>query len=614
YKVTGVMQNLPSNSHFRINMLTSFRNPEQRAGWAYVYLLLKPGASADQLAAKFPGFIEQHIDEENAAETNRLHLQPLTDIHLHSHLARELQPNGNATNVYIFSVVALFILLLAGVNFVNLSIARAAERARELGMRKILGSSRRQLIAYLLGESCVFSVFAWSLALLLIFMALPWFERLTEARLDFWNGPALAASFAVALLTGLLAGLYPAVRATASKAIQVLKGQEAIVVSGSRLPLRRVLATLQFAISIALIACTAVTYQQFRFLQEKDLGFTKDQVISIPDLPRDVLPHYHSFRLALEGLPGVGAVSAAMSEPSRHIRDAGPTYAEGMAEEEGPVMDILSVAPNFFQLMGIELIAGKGFQAENINEAEVEFPSSFEKILAQVNNAERTYVLNEAAVAAIGWDSPEEAIGKAFSWSNSAINLQRGPVIGVVKDFNFHALHDAVRPMVMVYEPQFFGCLLLKASPRGLSRTLDAIKEKWDALLPHYAFEYHFLDEQFSRLYNSEKRQAAVLGLFSTIALFIAALGILGLAAIAAKRRRKEIGIRKVLGASVLQIVRLLSREFTLMVLLANLFAWPAAYWLMRQWLQGFAYRVDFNPLLLLLAGLAALAIALLAA
>lgn len=611
YKVTGVMENLPAASHFRINMLTSFRSPEQRAGWAYIYLLLKPGTDPARLQARLPRFIEQHVDEEDAAETNRLHLQPLAGIHLHSHLARELQPNGNSTTVYIFSLVAFFILFLAGVNFVNLSIAHASERARELGMRKILGSSRRQLIAYLLGEALIFSGIAFGLALLLLHFARPFFETLAAARLDVWNAPVLTTFFAAALLTGLLAGLYPAWKATASKAIDVLKNQAAIVTAGSRLPLRKVLTTLQFTISIGLIICTAVTYRQFRFLQDKDLGFSQDQVISIPDLPRDVLPHYASLRQSLEGLPGVKAVSAAMSEPSQHIRDAGPTYAEGMAEE-GPVMDILPVAPNFFQLMDIELLAGQGFRTPA--EPEAEFPDNFEQILARVNEAERSYVLNETAVAAVGWKSPEEAIGKAFSWSNLAINFRRGPVVGVVKDFHFHSLHDAVRPLVMVYEPQFFGCLLIETSTRNIRRTLAAMEEEWDARLPAYAFEFHFLDDQFAQLYAAEKRRADVLGLFSLIALFIAALGILGLAAIAARQRRREIGIRKVLGASVLQIVQLLNREFAVLLLVANLIAGPVAWWLMQRWLQGFAYSVAFDPLIPLLAALATLAVALLTA
>ena len=614
YRITGVMENLPPTSHFKADVLTSFTNPEERTGWAYVYLLLRPDAKPGRLAAKLPGFVEQHIDEENAAETNQLHLQPLTDIHLHSHLERELQPNGNITNVYIFSAVAFFILFLAGINFVNLSVAHSSERSRELGMRKVLGASRRQLIIYLLGESCVLAVIAYGLALVMLYLSCPLFERLSGAGLNPWNGMVIASFLSITLLTGLLAGLYPAIKASATKASQVLKGRPTIIVSGSRIPLRKVLATLQFTISIGLIICTAVTYRQFRFLQNKDLGFDKGQVVSIPGIPRDVLPHYYAFRQSLEGLPGIGAVSAAMSEPSGHIRDAGPTYAEGMAEEEGPIMDILPVAPNFFELMDIKILAGQGFQAATIDEANVEFPTDFEQIMARVNNARRSYVLNEAAVAAIGWGSPEQAIGKAFSWSNSAINLQRGPVIGVVKDFNFHSLHDAVRPMVMVYEPQFFGCLLIKVAPRQMNRALTAIQEKWDALFPNYAFEHHFLDERFGQLYASEKRQAGVLGAFSLAAIFIAALGVFGLSAIAARQRRKEVGIRKVLGASAYRILGLLSREFLLLILLANLISWPVAYWLMQRWLQEFAYHVAVGPMAFLLAGLATLFAAMLAA
>ena len=612
-KVTGVMENLPSTSHFSINMLTSFESPTHRSGWAYVYLLLKPGANAKELAAKLPSFLEAHIDEENVTETNQLNLQPLTAIHLHSHLARELQPNGNITNVYILSVVAFFILLLAGINYVNLSIAQTAERSRELGMRKILGSSRRQLMAYLLGESCLLAATAFALALAILFLAKPWFESMAEAKLDVGNWKIHSGFFALALLTGLLAGLYPAVKATTSRAVSILKGQAAIVLSGSRFPLRKVLATMQFAISIGLVICTAVTYQQFRFLQEKELGFEQEQVVSIPDISREVLPTYPTLKEELLSLPGVSAVAAAMAEPSQNIRDSGPTYAEGMAEEQGPIMDVLPVTPDFLELMDIELLAGQGFPSNTENAGWV-FPNHPDTIFAQVNQAQRSYILNEAAVDAIGWQGPEEAIGKNFSWANSAINFQRGPIVGVTKDFNFSSLHQAVRPMVMVYEPQFFGCFLLKVSPQHFSQTLEAVEEKWNALLPDYAFEFHFLDEQFAHLYTSEKRQARVLSFFSLIAIIIAGMGILGLAAIAARQRKKEIGIRKVLGASVLQVIRLLGMEFITLVLIATLIAWPLAYWLSHRWLQGFAYHIELNPLLFLLAGLGALGIACLSA
>jgi putative ABC transport system permease protein len=612
YTVTGVMADLPSTSHFDVHLLTSLSNPEERTGWAYVYLLLRPGADAGALAAKFPGFIDGHVDEENASRFNQLHLQPITDIHLHSHLARELQPNGSITSVYIFALVALFILLLAGVNFVNLSIAQSAERSRELGIRKILGSSRRRLIAYLLGESCFFAFIAFGLALVLIYYALPFFHRITGAELGFWNVGVLATFLLATVLTGLLAGLYPAVRISAIDLIKTLKNETVIAVSGRRLPLRKALVVLQFTISIGLIICTAVTYRQFEFLQNKNLGFNKDQVIAIPDLAPAAQKAYYTFKEQIRGLAGVKSVSAAMEEPSNHIRDTGNIFAEGKTDEDNElVMDILPVDYNFLDLMEIELAAGETFRPRD--ESIIEYPEDARALFDLVNSAERTYILNEAAVAAIGWETPQEALGKSFSWSNVVIDFQRGPIIGVAKDFNFTSLHNAVRPIVMVYEPRFFGAILVKVAPGHLDRTLAAIKAQWDDLLPAYAFEYRFLDDMFAQLYYAEKRQAGVLGLFAAIAVFIASLGILGLAAIAAKQRRKEIGIRKIVGASVRQIVQLLAGEFVRLILVSILIAWPVAYLLMRKWLAGFAYHTDLGPALFLLTGLATIAVALLA-
>lgn len=613
YTVTGIMKDLPSNAHFDVHFLTSIRSPEERTGWAYVYLLLEPGADPGALAAKFPGFISEHVDEPDAAQHNFLHLQPLTDIHLHSDLARELKPNGSLSSIYIFGLTAFFILLLAGVNFVNLSIAQASERTREMGMRKVLGSSRRQLIAYLLGESALLSLAAFALALVLIYYAQPFFFSLTGIQLAIWNGPVLATFATAALLTGLLAGSYPAYRIASVSPLVALKKAPAIAGPAGGIPLRKALVVLQFTISTGLIICTGLTYRQFTFLRDKNLGFNKDQVLAIPEVPYAAKSLFFTFKEEAGKLPGVRSVSAAMEEPSGNIRDTGNIFAEGKVEESDEMaIDILAVDQHFLDLMDISLAAGENFPITGSDLSRDLFPESVEAAIDRINGMERSYMLNEAAVKAIGWENPSEAIGKNFSWSNTMLNFQRGPIVGVTKDFNFSSLHGAVRPLVMVWEPQFFNDMLIKLDPKQIDAALPALQETWNSLFPDYAFDYHFLDESFARLYAAEKQQASILGLFAAIAVFIAALGMLGLAAIAAKQRRRELSIRKIVGASAAQLAGLMAREFVILVLIANLIAWPVSYLLIQEWLQGFAYRISISPALFLLATLGTLLIALL--
>jgi len=611
YTVTGILEELPGSSHIDIHFLTSFPNAAARSGWAYVYLLLEAGADPNRLAAKFPAFIDRHIDEENASQHNRLQLQALTDIHLDSHLARELQPNGNRAGVYLFALIALFILLLACINFTNLSIALGAGRFRELSLRKVLGSSRRQLIAYLLGEALVISLLAFLLALAIIHYVQPLFQALTGAELYLWNAGILSVFLAVALLAGLLAGLYPALTLAAVSPLAILSGRLALPLGSRRVSLRKVLVVLQFAVSIALLIGTGVTYRQFEYLRNKQLGFTTAQIVALPDLPGAAKANYTTLRQEMEALPGVQGVSAAMTEPSANIRDTGHVFAEGKTEDADElVMDILPVDSNFLTLMDIDLAAGASFRPPAVGA--INFPDEPAELFEAVNGAERTYLLNEAAVAAVGWPSPEAAIGQLFSWSNEVIDLQRGPIVGVVKDFHFSSLRNAVRPLVLIYEPRFFGSILVKVDPQRLEATLTGLQDVWDKQLPEYAFQYAFLDKLFARLYVSEQRQARLLGVFSAIAVFIASLGILGLTALAARQRRREIGIRKVIGASTSQILDLLTSELLSLVLLANLIAWPLAYAFMRRWLQHFAYHTEIRPAIFLLAGGGALFIAVL--
>ena len=343
------------------------------------------------------------------------------------------------------------------------------------------------------------------------------------------------------------------------------------------------------------------------------MGFNKEQIIAVRGLNDAMKARYATFKNELLQHAGVAGVSAAMEEPSREIKDTGPCFAEGMQEgENAPVLDLLPVDRDFITFLKMEMLAGRGFE-ENAP-ANFVYPqlASFDEVVQYINGRERGYVLNETAMRTIGWKSAEEALGKQFGWSNSAFTLKRGPIIGVVKDFNFTSLRNQINPTVLVYEPLWLASMLIRIAPEDMETTLAAIATTWKKTYPEHSLEYVFLEDLFEQLYRAEHKLAQVLGIFSFMGIFIAVLGIFGLAAFTAERRNKEIGVRKVLGATVPQIIVLLSRDFMKLVALANLLAWPIAYFAMKQWLQDFAFRIDFSLWMFVLAGGMALLLALL--
>lgn len=601
YTVTGIMQNLPEASHFQINFLISFRSLEDRAGWAYAYLLLKPNTDPSNLEQKFPDFIEKFAGEGNS-ENLFLHLTILTDIHLHSHLAREIEPNGDILHVYIFSIVGIFILLVACINYMNLSTARSLDRSKEVGIRKVLGAPRNQLINYFLIESLLFTVIAFLLSLILVWFLLPIFNSLVGKSLQPNVGRFLLGFFVMTLLTGLLSGSYPAFVLASFQPIFTLKGKmRTAKLSGSfgKITIRRSLVVVQLIISIGLIACTLITFQQFNFLSNKKLGLNKDQIIAIQDVPNEVKSKFYLFKNELMQFTGITDVSASMEVPSREIRDTGPIYAEGKKEGQNTiVIDIQSIDQNFVKFMEIDLIAGKNFSPTVLNYSKL----SNSDYVAYANNKPRSYILNETAVKLIGWDSATEALGKQFSWGNVMFNFQRGPIIGVIKDYHQESLRNKIDPVVFIYEPLFFNTILIKLNPNEIDKSLTDIQQKWNEIYPDYPFEYIFLDELFERLYFSEKRQTQILSIFTAIAIFIAFMGIFGLAAYTAENRIKEIGIRKVLGASVSNILGLFVREYFIFAILAGVIVTPIVWYFLEGWLKNFAYRINIHIFVFLFA------------
>jgi putative ABC transport system permease protein len=519
------------------------------------------------------------------------HLQPLTSIHLHSHLQHEIEANSDIVYVYVFSAIALFILLIACVNFMNLATARYACRIREVGVRKVVGARRFQLIKQFLGESVLFTLIALPLSILLVELLLPAFSSLIGKKLAFnyfSNWLVLISLLGVAFFVGCLSGIYPALFLSAFEPVRVLKGAALSRSGGS--PLRKGLIVFQFAVSIILMVSTAVILNQVDYLRTKKMGFQKEQVLVLPLRSRETRARHEL--LKNEFLKNPRIVNAAMSSglPGR-IRRYWVINSERSedlvdAKKKGMEAWVLMVDHDFIKTMGIELVEGRDFSRDF---------SSDEK---------QAVIINESAAKEFGWTSP---LGMRVKTEN-----KDGYVIGVVKDFHFKPLYQLIEPIVIYIFPSFFEYASLRISPDDIPSTIAYLKNKWNELAPNQPFEYFFLDSDFDSVYRSEERVGKLTGSSTLLAIFIACLGLFGLASFTAEQRTKEIGIRKVLGASLPAVVRLLTREFTKWVVMANIVAWPVSYYVMHLWLQNFAYRINIGVWNFLLAAALTFAIALL--
>ena len=601
YTVTGVMQNPPNTTHLPITLLTSFATPEQRSGWAYTYILLRDAADRD--------LAQQHLSDliganEGNPELLQLPLQPITDIHLHSQLAREIVPGGNAWTLPLFGAVALFILLLALINYTNLSTAQSLSRAREIGVRKVMGSSRGSLVRYFLGQSLVMALLGGVVAALLVPLIAPYYARLTGFSYSLPLTYLVMGLALMSLLVGLGAGLYPAFRLSNFQPVAVLKGQKLNPSRNRKYSLRHLLVGMQFAISLSLIVCAVVAYQQNRYLLQKDLGMQPDQVIALQHLNEEVNMGYLAYRNALLQNPAIQQVSAVMEVPSREIRDAGTIYAEGKHTdpETAPIMDIQIIDHGYLELMGMELLAGSDFPASSYRSEGTKSLSGLPELQAIINASPQHYIINETALHMAGWETPEEAIGKLFAWDNGGLSFPQGPIAGVVKDFHQEGLRNAVEPVVMVYEPHLFNHILLKTSPTQAGAALQAAQTTWQSMFPNQPIDPVFLDDLFAALYSNEQQQMMLISVFSGIALFIACLGLLGLIAYSLRMRAVELALRRILGAEARSLLWLLGKEYALLLGISTLVAIPVATYALQQWLQSFPYRINLGPWPYLLA------------
>ena len=581
-RISGVVRAAPANSHFHFVMIGSLNTIKQLYGqrefqsWSSnnyaTYLLLPPDYPADNLRSQFPAFLDRHLGE-SSHERNRLHLQHLTDIHLHSHLDSELEPNSSIVNVYIFSAIAVFVLLIACINFMNLSTARSSVRAKEVGMRKVVGAQRGHLIQQFLSESLLMAFLALALAVILVKIALPAFSGFVnrELKLGFFDSwQVWLGLFIMALLVGVAAGSYPAFFLSSFRPALVLKGTQGPSGHGSRF--RTILVVAQFAISTILIISVTVVYKQLQFSRSKRLGFNQEQIVVLPTSSQ-IRSQYETIRTRLLAHPGIVNVAASRRVPSGRLLDSGGARLISGTSSE-PInfrIAFVTTSYDFIPTYEMELVAGRDFSREFSTDTS------------------QAFILNETAVRKIGW-SPEEAINQDFQYGR-----RKGRIIGIVKDFHFESLHQEISPMVFYIERGDYRRISVRLSPENIPQTMAFLQKEWRQYRPNYPFDYFFIDENFDDLYRSEEKLGQVFGAFALLAIFIACLGLFGLASFTAEKRTKEIGIRKVLGAPVSGIIFLLSQQFAKWVFVANAIAWPLAYFAMQRWLQNFAYRTQLG-------------------
>lgn len=611
FKVTGVCQNVPDNSHFKFDFVGNlefipFYKQISYTGFsAHMYLELGSANDYQSVESKFPKLVDTYAaaqiernlgksweDYKKEGNGYRYFLQPLTSVHLDpTNIEAKMEPGGNLEFIYFLICVAVLLVVIACINFMNLATARSAERAREVGVRKTMGSMKGQLVAQFLSESVLISLLATGLAVVIIQVALPFFSQLTEKNLTFQFNPVLAAGLlALALLVGFLAGSYPAFMLSGFDPVVVMKGN----FTGNRKGawLRNGLVIFQFTISIILIVGTVVVQRQMQYIQHKSLGFDQEQMLVVE---RAFALDPHKAKTLMEEvrqLPQVIAAGGSASLPGRPGDFFGAFFQPEGSSEILTVKSMV-IADDMAETLGLELLEGKWF--------------------SQTTNDSLNILVNEAAVKTMGLKNP---VGLKLS------SVQQGPqgnvtifytIIGVVRDFHFQSLRDQITPLVIQNTEAFQGniaYLMARIKPGEFEAAIAAIESRWKTIAPEQPFHYVFLDENFNANYKAEKQSGKLFAVFAGLAILVACVGLFGLSAYTSHLRTKEIGIRKVLGASVGGVVMLLARDFTRMVLIAFLIAVPASWYLMKLWLEEFAYRIDLSPGIFLLAGLLTVLIA----
>jgi putative ABC transport system permease protein len=593
FTVTGIIKDVPENSSLQFDFLIPFvRIEDFEKAWAVLdnwtlsgfatFVQLEKTASAEALENKIAYYLKKHVSESEDV----IYLQSFKDIHLYSaHIQFGIEGQGDIRYVFIFSLVAFFVLIIASINFMNLATARSANRSKEIGLRKVVGAKRGQLIRQFFCESIVMAFLSLILAVVLVELFLPVFANLSgkTLALDFSSHIHILLTIVVmTLITGFLSGTYPALFLSSLRPVKVLKGT--LRLEGRGYLFRRILVVSQFSLSILLIICTVVVSQQVGYMQNMKLGFDREHVVYLP-IRDDLVERYETLKTELVKKADIKNVAVSSSLPtSGVILTTDKVSWEGKNPEDNVVLEVTSTGYDFIELFNMEVVEGRSFAEEFLTDEE------------------EAIVINETAKKIIGMENP---VGKQLYFGDSATTI-----IGVVKDYHFKSLHSEIDPLIMAIVPSLYRYVFIKLDAGDIPSTVAGIENAWKTFFPDTPFEYHFLDEAYDNLYRTEQRMGTLFNYFTVLAILISCLGLFGLASFMAEKRTKEIGIRKVLGASLSGIVVLLNKQFTKWALISNLIAWPLAYYAMSGWLRGFAYRKDLSIWIFILAAMSALAIA----
>lgn len=602
-KITGIIEDVPTQSHFSFDFIGSMRSVKQIYGgnlprtWVWnpcwTYIVLAENVKPEQLVGRFDDFIQKYFfDAEKDAIT--LHLQPLTDIHLKSSLDYEIEPNNNIAYIYILSAIAIFILIIACINFMNLATATSTARAREIGMKKVVGAYRTQLVSQFIGESLIITFISAIIALIIVEISIPVFNNFTDKEISLnllLNPTYLISLIALLIIIGFISGIYPAFYLSAFKPIFVLKGYTKLS-SGSGLA-RKILVVAQFAISIALIIGTLIIFKQINYLKTAQLGFNKENIIVVPVDRTPIVAQYKTFKNELLQNSQIISVTA-MDYIFGTAYNTHEFRPEGFPENKWQFYPALVIKHDFVKTFGLKIIAGRDYSEKN------------------KTDPVKGMLINKAMVEHLGWDDPENAIGKRF---RSLEGEEK--VIGVIDDFNATSLHKPGGPFVLNIKEApgsiawFLNFAAIRVKPGDHKETIKFIENKWNEFVKNRPFKYSFLDSELNILYKNEKNLSTLSLIFTILIIFIAILGLFGLASYMAEKRTKEVGIRKVLGANSFNIIKVLSSEYIKLLLIANVVAWPVAYFIITYWLDHFAYRTAISWYIFILSGFFAMVLAL---
>lgn len=601
-KIIGVIEDLPNNTHLKFDMLASFKTYETFGNnaamienqwvWvaAWLYFSIDNPNDADRIQSLLPDFVDRHYPKSLQDDGISLHMQKADDIHLKSHRELEFKANGKVQHVYIFSSIALLILIIAVINFMNLSTSRSAKRGKEVGLRKAMGANKGMLITQFMGEALLTTFVALLLALFIIYNILPWFNDITGKNfsIQFIGNPVLLFSlFGLLLIVGILSGSYPSLIMSSFNPANVLKGKM-ISTNSSESTFRKILVVCQFVVSISLIICISIVYKQLKYINTTDLGFDKEQILLI-DITFNQMNQYESFKNTLENDPYISAVTVmGGSIPGQEELVENQFIEPGKPKEDQHWFSMFSAGHDLDKVLGIEFLQGHSFQ-----------------LGSSVDSS--GFIINEAAAKALGWG--DDVLGKSLNRMISTNSIS-GSVIGLVKDFHYRPLYDPIKPLVIFFA-RGGSKLGVKMKSNNLKLTMSFIEEKWNSQFDGTPFRYSFMDKDYEKRYEKEEKLSEVIQYFSILAIFIACLGLLGLSTFATENRKKEIGIRKVNGASTLELLTLLTKDFSKLVFIAFIISIPVSYYFGNLWLNEFAYRTKIGFEVYLIAGISALIIAI---